>query len=129
MLLELDAELYLRTSKSRKRIVKNILTSSGFSSAVPTGRINRSESDKFRSAPMCSTIPVSGNQNQNKPKVLMIGSTPVCFNFNSGHCRNHGSATSCKDQRGREFAHLCNKWLDAKQAYCLGRHSRAAFRH
>ena len=115
--------------KEQEETLKNILTSSGFSSAVPTGRINRSESDKFRSAPMRSTIPVSGNQNHNKSKVLMIGSTPVCFNFNSGHCRNLGSATGCKDQRGREFAHLCNKWLDAKQAYCLGRHSRAAFRH
>ena len=65
--------------KEQEETLKNILTSSGFSSAVPRGRINHSESDKFRSAPMRSTIPVSGNQNQNKPKVLMIGSTPVCF--------------------------------------------------
>ena len=115
--------------KEQEDALKNILTSSGFNSNVPTGRIHRQDSDKFKPIAQRSSFNVPGNQNQNKPKVLMFGSNPVCFNFNSGHCRNPGSATGCKDLRGREFAHLCNKWLDSKQAYCLGRHSRATYRH
>ena len=113
----------------QEETLKNILTSSGYSNIVPTGRNHRQDLDKFKPVPNRPNPPAIQHQNQNKPKVLMIGSNPVCFNFNSGHCRNTGSTSGCKDQRGREFAHLCNKWLDAKQAYCLGRHSRATYRH
>ena len=110
----------------QEEALKNILTSSGFSSTVPTGRNPNQEADKFKFNPGRTTFSTNSTAGQTRPKVLMIGSNPVCFNFNSGHCRNLGSPTGCKDQRGKEYAHLCNKWLDVKQAYCLARHARVA---
>ena len=140
----------------QEEALKTMLTTSGYSSTVPTGRNPRPEPERFKFNPSnrSSTAPYNNSGQSNNPnhgnisntgsnsgnsnnswsnssssrtKVVMVGSNPVCFNFNNGFCRNPGSAAGCKDLKNKEFAHLCNKWIDAKQSYCLAKHSRTSF--
>lgn len=57
----------------------------------------------------------------------------VCFGFNStGGCRRMAPgappSATCKDAT-TTFAHVCNAYIKAKNAYCLALHSRINGNH
>jgi len=61
-------------------------------------------------------------------QVAMHSGRLVCFNFNSpsGCKRQQASRDTCKDNTGKQFAHYCNHWDKAKNAFCLAMHPRCA---
>ena len=77
-----------------------------------------------------SSNPQTGNKQggQNIKKRASSNGVPCCFTYNSMEsgrsCRNKLTATGCRDQQGRSFAHACNVWMEAKKGHCLGRHKR-----
>ena len=112
----------------QEETLKTLLTSSGYSTNVPAGRNPRPDSDKFKFNPAPRhQFNSSNNSSNSHSKIVMVGPNPICFNYNNGFCRNAGTATGCKDLKNKMYVHQCNKWLDAKQAYCFAKHSRAAF--
>ena len=79
----------------------------------------------------------SNSQNGNKQgnqikKRAMVNGVPCCFTYNSlesgRSCRNKPTATGCRDNQGRSFAHACNVWVKAKKSHCLDRHKRREHR-
>ena len=107
---------------------KNILSASGYSSAVPsTYRIPKSDSDQFKAK--FTPLPSRNASNFNLPKpkanVVLHNGVPICFNYNTGSCRNPSSTVGCRDSKvGKDYAHVCNKWIQAKNSHCFQRHSR-----
>ena len=117
----------IMSHEEQEESFKSILVSSGYNSAVPTfTRIPRVDSDgstKPRFTPPSRSAPLT----QNKPRinVVMHHGSPICFNFNTGSCRNPTSSVGCRDAKsGKDFAHACNKWVMAKNAHCFARHPR-----
>ena len=107
---------------------KNILSASGYSSAVPsTYRIPKSDSDQFKAkfTPLPSRNASNFNLLKPKANVVLHNGVPICFNYNSGSCRNPSSTVGCRDSKaGKDYAHVCNKWIQAKNSHCFQRHSR-----
>ena len=105
--------------------LKTILTSAGYSSVVPAGRNHVPETKPRLPAPAYPG-PAKGIANNSIPrnKVVMYQGFPICFGFNNGACRNTLTPYGCKDSRGKEFAHQCNKYVETKKDYCLGKHKR-----
>jgi len=105
--------------------LKNVLTSAGFSNAVPAGRIPRIDTDssrpRFNQASRSNFSSFTGSAPAQN-KVVLVGGNPICFNYNNGTCKNRGAPSGCKDTRNKEFVHQCNKWIGSR--YCLARHAR-----
>jgi len=107
---------------------KNILSTSGYSSAVPSSyRIPKADSDRFK--PKFTPMPPRSTSNFSLPKqkanVVLHNGVAICFNYNTGSCRNPSSTVGCRDSKaGKDYAHVCNKWIQAKNSHCFQRHSR-----
>ena len=107
---------------------KTILTSSGFSSSTPSAyRIPKLPADGFKTRfPSNMSRPASSSSTL-KPKINVVlhNNVPICFNFNSNTCRNPQSSPGCRDPKsGKDYAHVCNRWVQAKNSHCFARHSR-----
>ncbi len=108
---------------------KNILTSSGFSSSTPSSfRIPKVGSDGFKPRPTINNLSRSNSSTGTlKPKINVVlhNNVPICFNYNSGSCRNPQSTPGCRDPKsGKDYAHVCNRWVQAKNSHCFARHPR-----
>ena len=107
---------------------KNILSASGYSSAIPSSyKIPKPDSDGFKARFTPSSSRPTSSFSTPKPKanVVLHNGVPICFNFNSGSCRNPSSTVGCRDSKAsKDYAHVCNKWIQAKNSHCFQRHSR-----
>ena len=67
-------------------------------------------------------------------KIASYNGLGTCYDYNGkfgNKCRNSkgSSSSSCKDPHSKkEFAHVCNRFVPAKNDFCLQRHPRADHR-
>ena len=119
----------IMSHQEQEEILKSILTSSGYNSSVPVfSRLPRSDSDSTNKPRFVqNSRPGFSNPSANKSKinvVLHLGN-PICFNYNTGTCRNPSSSIGCRDTKsGKDYAHACNKWLMSRNTHCFQKHPR-----
>jgi len=112
--------------KEQEDCLQTILSSAGYSNAVPAGRNHVPDS---KSRYQINTVPSNKPFTATNPvpirnKVVMFQGFAICFSFNNGACKNTLTPHGCKDTRGKEFAHQCNKWVESRKDYCYGKHKR-----
>ena len=113
----------------QEECLKTLLASSGLSSAVPTSRAPKppgytysNDRSKFMNNRPNPFQPQTSGSGSSSSKVVMFRGYPICFGYNRGSCRNPPIPYGCKDQRGKEFAHQCNKWIHSRNTHCFEAH-------
>ena len=122
----------IMSHEEQEEALKSILVTSGYNSTVPSNFRNpRNEVDnqsrsKFTPQPSRTNFRLSNPTLKPKINVVLHRGTPICFNYNTESCRNPSSSVGCKDSKsGKDFAHVCNKWLQTRNTHCFAPHPRA----
>ena len=118
--------------KEHEDILKLALTSHNLPSSVPTGRIPKLNQDRNVKRTVHTSNPSSSGYNSSfrkdrqnqRPKATFNG-LGVCYAFNNGSCKSQSTPAGCKNA-GREFAHVCNVYVDQKSSFCLAKHPRSS---
>ena len=114
--------------EEQELLLKDVLVAHGISSSVPLGRIPRQEPPKqFKRNGLDTKTSGNGAKRAGSSKFQMarVGNLGVCYGYNDSVCKNPTKTEAgCKDSLNREFAHNCNQYVIAREAYCLGKHPR-----
>ena len=116
--------------EEQEHLLKDVLVAHGIQGTVPIGRIPKLENpNPKQSKVFTNSKPVSSGPrrttNSTKFQTARVGALGCCYGYNDSNCSNLAKTKAgCKDSRGREFAHNCNKFLTQSQAHCLGDHPR-----
>jgi len=119
----------IMSHEEQEEVFKSILTSSGYNSSVPAfSRLPRLDSDNSNKSKFVpNSRPNFSNPTPIKSRINVVlhHGAPICFNYNTGACRNPPSAVGCRDVKsGKDFAHACNKWIMSKNTHCFQKHPR-----
>lgn len=116
----------LMSFEEQERLLKDVLVSHDIPCSVPVGRIPKLDTSKpFKRTPE----PKQSSSGFKKPgatpkfQTAKVGGLGCCYGYNDNTCTNPTrTKAGCKNARGVEFAHNCNKWLT--DHHCLGDHPR-----
>ena len=70
-------------------------------------------------------------ENRAKYPPAAVGGVLLCYNYNSlsgKRCSNLATKDGCKDNTGKAFLHLCNKYVSEKGSYCFQKHPKSLHR-
>ena len=125
----------------QEECLKEVLQKAGINSAVPSARSpfvalpyqatsakpRYANGSKPPSATFTSNSSAGSNLgNNNRPRVVLHQGTPICFNYNTGTCKNTQTQTGCIDSNRKQFAHYCNKYLPQRNDHCFMKHPRVS---
>lgn len=109
--------------EEQERLLKDVLVANGISGTVPVGRIPKVETKPVKK--FADTKPGPSQPKKGPRGFARVGGLGCCYGFNDGVCTNVvKTKAGCKDAKGREFAHNCNKVNTQTGIHCLGEHSR-----
>ena len=77
----------------------------------------------------------SRQQKNRERKIASYQGLGTCYDYNGrfgNKCKNSkgSSSSTCKDpnNKGKEYAHVCNRFVPDKNGFCLGKHPRSEHR-
>ena len=110
--------------KEQMEAAANILTNSGFNSALPFDKPGNQSGGQ----PAARNQQGGRDKNRKKPGRAEFENKGLCFNWNSMiegvTCKNAVPGTdTCKDEKGRTFMHRCNMGI-GKNKWCKEAHRR-----
>ena len=123
--------------KEHEDVLKTALTAHNLPSAGPSGRIprltedqiarNRGKFNQYLGTQLRVNPAGFQKDRQNQRPRAFFNKLGVCYSYNNGTCKSPSSQNGCKNSSsGRELAHVCNVYIEQKNAFCLGKHPRTA---